>query len=226
MAYHRIYAPDKNGYGTVSVAYQNLGHRDFRLDFYANDPDNYDISYHKQHDYADGQQLIDFKTSVITDDNDNLIGNGTIVSFYITDTQGKHSVITAQSIDGVASFSIPAPTYASTWTVTSEIPYYAKSNQIYLSFKSSIKEAPVLVLDEHIVQIGPVKAFMNQFAKDGTYVYLKLYNQQDTLIFHHTLDKGLAIFPLGQKNIPKGIYTGMISIADFEQTIPNLIRYE
>lgn len=226
MAYHRIYAPDKNGYGTVSVAHHDLGHQDFRLDFYANDPDNYSISYEQQHNYADGQQLIEFKTSVITDDNDNLMGNGTMVSFYIQDTQGKQSMVTAQSVDGIARFSIPAPSYATTWTVRSEIPYYAKSNPIYLSFKSSIKEAPLVLLGNHTIQVGPVKAFMNQFAKDGTSVYLKLYNQLDTLTFHHTLDKGLTTFPLEQKNIPKGVYSVETKIADFEETTLNFIRYE
>lgn len=225
ISYKRIFAPQKAGYGSVSITHKEIGHKAFRLDFYANDPINYSISYNKQHKYADGNQLIEFKTSTLVDANDNLMGNGTLIYFYIIDDQGTRTSATVESIEGVGRFSIPVPHSSTTWNVSSEIPYYAKSNSLDITFESSIQKVPVLINEKNI-EIGPVKGFMGQFVKDGILVNLKLFNEDYSYEYVQALNSGVTKFDLNPKFISAGTYSVIISIADYSIEHKNVISYE
>ena len=213
-----FYAPDRTGYGAIASKYKNASSKEFRLDFYANDPDNYNITSTRQHDYADGNQIIKFKTSLLQDEFGNKCENGTLVYFHIIDEKGKIGIATAESIDGFARFEIPAPIYPSTWTVTSVIPNYATANnEINIPFKQAFYDLPVKETKNKLV-IGPIVSFLGQHAKYGLNVKMKLCSHDRELDFEVPIHEGFATLNYHLKLIPAGKYNVWITFGNISNS--------
>lgn len=226
VAYKRIYAPNTNGYGSIAVGYNALSHSEFRVDFYSNDPEDFNISVHRQHQYADGNQLIEFETSQLHDASANDIGNGTLVYFSIEDSKGRKTSLTTPIINGMGRFSIPAPNYPTTWRVNAEIPYYAKSNNsLSLEFKASITDIPV-ELNDYKLKVGPVNGFMGQWAKDGTALTITLFNSNHSIELKQTLIDGTSTVDLSQRSMPSGNYSIRVAIGNQNTELEDVICYE
>lgn len=217
-AHVRIYAPQKSGNGAVSAVYQNVSSKEFRLDFYPNDPENYSLSHSKQHVYADGNQLVKISTSEIKDRFGNQIDNGTLVYFQLRSSNGLMTSATASTINGVAQLEIPAPNYQTDWQVSSIIPNYAKSSEIIIAFKRSILELLVSAKKKQLI-IGPVKSFLGQVAKEGMLVSVVLENQDRSIEFDLPLKAGFATLNYANRLVPAGEYQATIQLGDLEEKI-------
>ena len=217
IAYQRIYAPDKIGYGALVARHENLGSKEFRLDFYANDPADYQLFFERQHRYGDGNQLIKLYTSVIRDANENLVGNGTLVHFYVHDKYEGNSLATAETIGGVASVELSVPLSSTLWTVSSEIPFYARSNSLEVPFKAAIRDLPIQLI-KNGVRGGPVKGFMGQFIKQESKAHLYLIQQnKEVFYFQSPVQKdGMVDFLWLPGSVPAGEYDLKVIVGDFE----------
>ncbi|MEL7006793.1 MAG: hypothetical protein AAFN93_29305 [Bacteroidota bacterium] len=69
--YTKIFSPKKRGNGAVAAKFGDLASQEFRLEFYANQPEDYQIAVEKQHEYADGIQLVSITSSTIRDQYGN-----------------------------------------------------------------------------------------------------------------------------------------------------------
>ena len=216
VAYKRIFSPNRAGYGAVSMKYKEVGSKEFRLDFYPNKPSSYQINFDREHSYADGLQLIRFYTSRITDKYNEVMGDGTQVYFQIEDHLENITVITGQTVQGIAEFFLPAPIYATTWIVKSEIPNFSNSNNLRLSFRSAISDAPAIV-DKNLIIIGPVLGYMGQYIKDGMLTTLTLYDTCEVFTFQRPTSYAKVEFDWQINHVPAGIYTLEIEIADFRK---------
>lgn len=218
IAFARIYAPAKSGYGAVSANFKDISSKEFRLDFYTADPFNFTVSIRRQHDFADGNQLVTLSTSEIKDRFGNFVENGTIVYFYLTDHLGRLSSATASTIDGVAEIHLPAPNYPTSWTISAIIPHYAQSNQMALSFKRAITRLPVIVSDT-ILQIGPVTSFLGQLAKEGMLISIRLDSGQKIQDFDVPIENGFASLNFRKQLVQPGTYTATIELGDLTEEL-------
>lgn len=217
-AYARIYAPQQSGNGAVSAVYNDVSSKEFRLDFYANDPENYTLSHTKQHAYADGNQLIEIKTSEIKDPYGNQLENGTLVYFQFLDSFNRLTSATAATINGIAKIEIPAPNYQTIWQVSSIIPNYAKSNELNIKFERSILELPISETPKELV-VGPVRSFLGQVAKEGMLVTVKVTSAERSFLFEIPLKDGFATLNYSSRLVPTGSYQATVELGDLKETL-------
>ncbi|UXP32098.1 hypothetical protein N6H18_17280 [Reichenbachiella agarivorans] len=201
VAFQRVYAPQKTGIGSVSIMNGQIGSKEFRLSYYANDPINYSLLIEREHRYADGNQLVHLKTTPIQDSTKNTVENGTAVYFYINDPNGNlNAQLIGQTISGVAQVNLPAPLEATTWTIHSSIPGYATSQNTQLHFEQAIKTLPVTHNERGII-VGPVLSYMGQQVKDGIVIKLIIKGEKYYYASSNPIKSGYAEFgwPLDMK---------------------------
>jgi len=216
-AYQLFYAPGVTGNGAISSVFKEASSKEFRLTFYANDPEHFQLLASRQHGYADGGQLVKIYTSEIRDRNENIVENGTMVQFEITDSQGQLSFIFAETIEGVAIFEIPAPLSQTNWLINALIPNYAKSDTLNLAFKKAFDDLPVAHAEDSLV-VGPIKSYMGQFAKYGLPVEVDLKNNERKLNFSLPIKNGFVVLRYQQDLIPTGEYEVTCRLGTLENT--------
>lgn len=130
---------------------------------------DFEISYERNHDYADGNQVIRIKTSEIKDQFENTVADGTLVTFHIKSSDGVSLFTNATTVNGIAVAKIVHPEVARLWKLTAIIAGVANSNTLELNFKSAIEEFEAAFSAENqILSIGPVSGFMGQLVPDFT----------------------------------------------------------
>ncbi len=217
LAFERFYAPSVKGYGAITSTYGETRSKEFRIDFYANHPEDFTISYNREHSYADGNQIVSFKTSKIKDQFSNTIENGTSVSFNITNDEGKRYYGTSETINGIANFQLPAPYKKMEWKVEASILGFAKSNQLEIEFLSSIKSLPFTTTEKTLI-IGPLEGYMGQFTREGTPVSIILENKSNFYEFNLSTQSGYARLDYGKNLISDGTYNVIMKVADLEES--------
>ncbi len=213
-AYQRFEAQNKIGYGTITANYDNISEKAFRVDYYAHDPVGFSISYDRQHQYADGEQLVYLQTDKIQDRFGNVIGNGTLVKFIIRNQAGEISELYGQTIDGVAKGLKYAPNTPNNWTVTAIIPNFAESkNTLDLSFRPSIKGFEIQFLNHDEIVVGPIVGYLNQLVQNGKSVKITIKNSEETLIIERQTTNGHVSLSLKNLRLAKGEYEITATIA-------------
>lgn len=220
-SFTRFGSPLKAGYGATSVSQGESTTQEFRLSFYAHDPEDFSIAVDREHDFADANQLIRFSTDKLIDKNGNIIGDGNQVVFTIKNDQKVIAQALSHTIGGVAEVTMLAPDRATTWEVSAQVPFFAQSNSINISFKADIQDYPVSNNNSGIT-VGPVKGYMRQRVKDGIAVELYLTGQGKTQKFITTLSNGTATFQFKDMNIPEGLYQASISISGVTKEIKDI----
>ncbi|MBT8234802.1 MAG: hypothetical protein KJO04_01295 [Bacteroidia bacterium] len=130
---------------------------------------DFEISYERNHDFADGNQVIRLKTSVIKDRFENTVTDGTLVTFHIESGEGASLYTNATTVNGIAVAKIVHPEVASQWKLTAIIAGVASSNTLELNFNSAVEEFEAAFSAENqILSIGPINGFMGQLVPDFT----------------------------------------------------------
>ena len=207
--------PLENGYGwkiypstTVTGKYflnaslDGVGGREMECEVRPSLASDFNISAEREHPYADGNQVAVFTTSVIRDRYGNIVSDGTLVSFELTEGSLPTARTAAATINGVARAEILHPDHPLSWTIHARIPGMAKSDSLQLDFKPITDSllTKYLVQEDRIV-VGPLKSYMGQWVPDGTEVALFL---DGTLLLVKESKDGSASFPLSQITLPKG----------------------
>ncbi len=183
-AFQRFYAPYKKGYGTVTASHEGLNDKAFRLVYYTHDPVSFGIRFTRQHQFADGEQLVSLTTTKIQDRLGNIIGNGTLVAFSILHSDGHITEVYANTKDGVATAVVQAPSIKDRWKITAEIDNYANSRYpVYTTFKASVQDIP-LDIKQDTLTVGPVLGFMGQFVKNQTPVRINADGFEQIIYLH------------------------------------------
>lgn len=218
LGFERVFAPKKTGFGSVSTSYRNVGSKEFRLDFYANDPENYRIEFDRQHEFADGNQLVSITTSIIKDRFGNTVENGTLVYFTIIDAEDRMTSGSSETINGIATFEVPAPEKATIWRANSYIKNYAKSTRLTIPFKSSVTDFNVVAFEKNIM-VGPIKGFMNQFVKDGTMLSFTFISEKKKVSHQLPIKEGMVKLNFEKQLIPMGAYTVIVAFGDIKKEL-------
>lgn len=215
FAYKNIYSETKNGRMLISSECLNLNSKEFDVNVMPAIPTNFKIDSERIHDYADGNQITTFKTSVIRDRYDNIVSDGTFVNFFITNKAAHKSKTSGTTINGIASAKMLNPDYEDQWSVKAYVEGMANSDTIVLNYKQAISDFSIVFSkDNRTITVGPIKSFMSQRVPDGLTIKLSIY-KGGVLIHQPTMDtfNGMAEFYLDNDRYPKGDYNLELKVA-------------
>lgn len=213
IGWRKIYAYPKTGKIIATIACNNSTSEEFTVDIAANTPENFTIKANQTHNYADGNQVITFTTSILKDRYGNVVSDGTKVSFIIQNNLGYTLQTSGNTIGGIATGSILHPESAQTWKIKAYVVGMAESNWLQTSFIAALSEIPVAVIPKkNKVIVGPLVSFIQQRIPDGALVTLNIQKNTKTVssLRKRSL-KGIVSFDLNKTTIAPGTYT--ISIA-------------
>lgn len=224
IAYKNIYSETKTGRILISSECLGVNSKEYTVNVLPAIPTDFTISNERNHDYADGNQISTFYTSVIKDKLDNVVSDGTYVEFFITNTSNHILKTSGTTINGVAHAKMIHPDHEEKWIVKAYIEGMAESNKIELTFNPIILDFKAVFSENNrTITIGPLKSFMNQMVPDGLEVLLTVYENDKKL---QTLKKssfeGYATFKLDENNFPNKNYTLKIQTAGIEKKYTNI----
>lgn len=227
FGYKNIYSETKSGRILISSESLDLNSKEYDVNVVPAIPTNFEINAERIHDYADGNQITTFKTSVIKDRYGNIVSDGTYVTFFITNKEGYKSKTSGTTINGIATAKMLQPDHEERWSIKAYVEGMANSEIIALDFKQAVTEFNVAFSkDNRNITIGPIQSFMNQRVPDGLRVQLSIYKNgklEDQSI-ENSLN-GIAKFHLNNDRFPKGIYKLELTVAGITKTFTE-VRYE
>ncbi|MDN3491241.1 hypothetical protein [Winogradskyella bathintestinalis] len=215
IAYRNIYSKPESGRMLVSSESLGINSKEYTINVMPAIPTDFEISATRPHDYADGNQVTTFWTTIIKDEYNNVVSDGTFVTFFIKNGKGHILKTTGTTIDGVANSKIIHPDFADNWNIKAYVDGMSESNRISLSYKQVIKDFNV-EFSEHnrLIEIGPLQSFMGQMIPDGMHIKLKIYRNNSLV---NTLTKtsfnGYTSFKLKPAIYENGHYNFSIETA-------------
>jgi len=223
IAYKNIYSQKESGRMLVSSECLNFNSKEFTVNIGAAIPIDFTISDKRSHDYADGNQVASFSTSVIKDKHGNVVNDGTFVNFFITNKRSNILKTSGTTINGIATAQMIHPDQEETWSVKAYIDGMAESNVLSLSYKQVINDFVVeFTNNNRNITIGPLQSFMKQMIPDGLQVKLTIYKDNLPLeSFTKTSLNGFVDFSLKSDVITNDIYKFSIMTAGLEKIFEN-----
>ncbi len=209
IGWRKINSHPKTGKIIATIVCNNSTSEEFTVDILPNTPENFIIKANKTHNYADGNQIITFTTSILKDRYGNTVSDGTKVSFIIQNNLGYTLQTSGNTIGGIATGNILHPESAQIWNIKAYVIGMAESNELQTSFITALSEIPVEFNNkENKIIVGPLVSFIQQRIPDGALVTLKIYENKKIINSLHKLSlKGFANFDLNKTIIPPGTYT-------------------
>ncbi|SHN09073.1 hypothetical protein [Polaribacter sp. KT 15] len=224
IGYKNIYSPLKSGRMIISSESYGLNSKEFDVNIMPAIATNFKIYAKRNHEYADGNQITTFYTSVIKDRLNNVIIDGSFIEFYITNKKGNILKTTGTTINGVAHAKIIHPDFEENWSVKAYSIGISESNVINLKFKKVIDNYTVdFNNNNRTIKIGPLESFMGQIIPDGLIVKLFIFKDKKLIetIFRES-KAGFAEFNLNPNIFEDGIYDFKTKTAGIEKEFNGL----
>ena len=208
IGYKNIFSPKKSGRMIISSESFGLNSKEFDVNIMPAIATNFKVFMHRNHEYADGNQITTFFTSTIKDRNNNIVSDGSYVEFYITNKEGGILKTSGTTLNGVAHSKIVHPDFEETWKVKAYFIGISESNTITIKYKKVIEDYNVS-FNEHNrkITVGPLKSFMGQIIPDGLSVKLTIYKNNTPIneLFKES-SNGFASFYLDANIYEDGLY--------------------
>lgn len=220
IAYRRIYAPTKSGRMLLATECLGLNSKEYTVNVMPAISQNFEIFAKRPHAYADGNQITTFTTSVLKDENDNVVSDGSYVNFFITNATGNLLQTAGMTIDGVATAKMIHPDHAETWRVKAYVTGISESNTISLTYSKVIENFTVTFSENNRkIEVGPLQSFMNQLIPDGLQVKLHI-SQNGKIIKEYIKESrdGFVSFELNPNIFCNGNYDLEITTAGITKT--------
>ena len=208
IGWHRIYSYDTSGRLLVASKIGEKTSKEFSVEMLPALPIDFQISSHRKHQYADGNQITEFKTSILRDAYNNVISDGTLVDFSIHTANKTRLHTQSSTINGIAVAKILAPDHQANWQVKAYVSGMAESNILDLAYKPVTDDFDVVFIKKNReIKIGPLLSFMEQLIPDGAIVSIEIFQQGEFLEKKmQTSLRGEAIFRLEEEFYPPGDY--------------------
>ena len=223
IAWRNINSKRESGRMLVSSESLGINSKEFTINVWAAIPTDFKISAKRPHNYADGNQVTTFNTSVIKDKQNNVVSDGTFVTFFITNDNGNILKTTGTTIEGVAHAKIIHPDFKDNWSIKAYVDGMAESDTITLSYQSVIEDFDVAFTNKNReILVGPLQSFMEQMIPDGLHVKLLIYKDNaliDTII--KTSFNGYVTFNLKPAVYQNDTYNFRIETAGINKTFNN-----
>lgn len=225
ISYKNIYSELKAGRMLISSECLRKNSKEYDADVLPAIPTNFTIRYERNHDYADGNQITQFSTSIIKDQYDNIVSDGTYVDFFITNASNHILKTSGNTINGIATAKMIHPDHQETWSVKAYIEGMAESDTLSLLYKQAVLDFDVSFSeDNRTIYVGPLKSFMNQMIPDGLEIKLHVFkNNKKVKTLSKNTFEGFTNFKLRPDTFPKGEYTLKIETAKIEKVYQNIV---
>lgn len=224
IAYRNIYSKRKSGRMLVSSESIGINSKEYTINVMPSIPTDFKISATRPHDYADGNQVTTFWTTIIKDDQNNVVSDGTFVTFFIKNNKGHVLKTTGTTIDGIANSKIIHPDFADKWSIKAYVDGMSESNSISISYKQVIKDFDVNFSEHNRrIEIGPLQSFMDQMIPDGLHIKLKIYHN-NTLVnsLTKTSFNGYTSFKLKPAIYENGDYNFSVETAGLSKEFKSI----
>jgi hypothetical protein len=224
IAYKTIYSEEKSGRMLVSSESKTTNSKEYTITVFPAIPTNFNISALRPHHYADGNQVTTFETSVIKDAHDNVVSDGTYVSFYITNDKNNSLKTSGTTIKGVATAMMIHPDYKTQWSIKAYVDGMAESEAITLDYEQVIEDFEVnFSKNNRDITVGPLQSFMKQMIPDGLQVTALIYKDGILLeTLRETSINGIVTFNLNPNSLKNDTYNIVISTAGLDKSIKAL----
>ena len=223
ISWRNINSKRESGRMLVSSESLGINSKEFTINVWAAIPTDFKISAKRPHNYADGNQVTTFNTSVIKDKQENVVSDGTFVTFFITNKNGNILKTTGTTIEGVAHAKIIHPDFKDNWSIKAYVDGMAESDTIALSYQSVIEDFDVAFANKNReILVGPLQSFMEQMIPDGLHVKLLIYKDNvliDTII--KTSFNGYVTFNLKPAVYQNDTYSFSVETAGINKTFNN-----
>lgn len=214
FAWKRIFSPLKTGRLSTGSTLEDRSSKELIADIFPDTAQDFSITTERNHDYADGNEIITFGTSQIIDAHGNVMTDGTLVTFYMKDSDGAQWQTTASTVNGYAFAKALHPQSPSTWQINAAITGIAQSEVLSQTFTPIIKTIPVQTVVDRQLKVGPLTSYLGQLVQDGIAVTLQIDNQT----FEALSRNGEASFYLKEEDFKQGIYEIKIQTLGIETT--------
>lgn len=186
-------------------------------------PQKFTIELIEWFPYADSRQTVWLRSSVIKDDHDNVVADGTMVSYLVMDGLDVINEYKSFTVGGISNVFIENPKIESRWEVLAKTDDQNKSNVIALDFQSNIEN---VAFDynrrAHSISVGPITSELGQFINDGTEVSLTIKKGEDEIRLENEALDGFCEFKLRGKKFVQGTYALALEVGG-ERRIKNLV---
>ena len=224
ISYKNIHSEPQTGRILISSECFGKNSKEFVVNVMPAIPTDFTITYNRNHEYADGNQITTFLTSIIKDKYNNIVSDGTYIDFFITNASNHILKTSGSTINGIATSKMIHPDHKEHWTVKAFIEGMAKSNSISLFYRQAVLDFQVTFSeDNRTISIGPLKSFMSQIIPDGLEVKLHVYqNDENIKTLSKSAFEGYTYFKLNSDIFPKNTYTFKIETAGIQKTYQNI----
>lgn len=200
IAWSDIYSPTKSGKLLVSTECDKIESKEIETDIYPNIATDFTIDYKRNHEFADGNQITHFTTSIIKDQYGNVVSEGTLVTFLIKTKNNLVLKTFGTTINGIASAQILHPDHEEVYSVKGFVTGIAESNSLTINYTPIISTFNYSFSNKNrTLKVGPIKSFMNQLVPDGIKVIVKVFHKDKlAATLQEDTSKGLALFELSE----------------------------
>jgi hypothetical protein len=176
IGYNTFFSPLKSGRMIISSESFGLNSKEFDVNIMPAIATNFKLFIQRNHEYADGNQITTFFTSVIKDKNNNIVSDGSYIEFYITNKKGDILKTSGTTINGIAKAKIIHPDFEENWKIKAFFVGISESDVLEIKYKKVIEDYNVSFLkNNRDIKVGPLKSFMNQIIPDGLSVKVAIY---------------------------------------------------
>ncbi|WP_298147736.1 hypothetical protein [Flavobacterium sp.] len=224
IAWYNIYSPDKAGKILVSTECENTVSKEIETEVYPNIATDFSINYSRNHEFADGNQLTRFSTSIIRDQFGNVVSDGTLVYFIIRTKENMLLKTFGATINGIASAQILHPDHQDSYQVKAYVMGIAESNSITINYKPVAASFDyALSHNNRTLRVGPIKSFMNQLVPDGITVVLNVLQKNKIVAtLEKETSKGIAFFEISDDILAAGNFQLEIKTLGISKKTPIL----
>lgn len=215
IAWRRITAPLQTGRLSTTSILENKSSIELVADVFPDIAKDFTIRSEKNHSYADGNEIITFKTSQIKDAHANIMTDGTLITFYIKSDLGDFWQTQASTVNGYAFAKMLHPEAPSTWRITATIKGIAQSKEIRQVFKPIINDLSITVSRNQTIIVAPITSHLGQIIPDGILVSLEYQGKS----IEKFTKKGEVTFDLSCLNLGKNQKCLVIKALGMTKTI-------
>ena len=216
ISWKRLFAVEKASRMLITSSVQGNSSKERTVDVYPSQATGFELYSNRNHEYADGNQIITYETSVIRDIYNNTISDGTLVTFQVTNKNGIKLRTQGTTINGVARAQMLHPDEEDVWQVAAYVTGAAKSNVELIAFKPAILDYDLQISeDNRTIQVGPLYSFMKQLIPDGMPIQLLIHAENNIQPEIQTTSSvsGSATFELTYEQFKEGAYHIEVQIA-------------
>ena len=224
ITYKTFFSPLKSGRMIISSESFGLNSKESDVNIMPAIATNFKLFVRRNHDYADGNQITTFYTSVIKDKNNNIISDGSYIEFFITNKNNNILKTTGTTINGIAKAKIIHPDFEENWKIKAYFIGISESDILKIKYKKVIEDFNVTLLNKNRnIKIGPLKSFMNQMIPDGLSVKLSIY-KNNILIneLYKESNKGYSDFYLDPNIFENNTYKIIVTTAGIKKEFKKL----